>query len=211
MDRKNHDTKKRLESLHPARVEKIPDLPKNAKTYSISNDKKFREFIRNKFINGKGAGPSGWSAEILLPLIKCKQVMDALVFFLSDFRNGRLPDRLKQYLLPANILAFAKEKSPNPRPIAVGEIFYRLVTAYTSRTLGKSLPKSLLPIQLGVGVEGGVETVHHFLSASLTDSNLNLAAISADQKNAFNSRERAKMLSALYDHDLLEPLWRLAD
>ena len=56
--------------------------------------------------------------------------MDALTFFLSDLRNGRLPRELKFYFLSANLLALAKDDTPKPRPIAVGEIFYRLVTSY---------------------------------------------------------------------------------
>ena len=91
---------------------------------------------------------------MLLPLIKCKQVMDALAFFLSDLRNGRLPDRLKQYILPADLLAFEKDESLKSLPIAVGEIFYRLVTSLAVRTDGKKVPKTLLPVQLGVGIEG---------------------------------------------------------
>ena len=61
-----------------------------------------------------------------------------------------------------------------------------------------------------LAIEGGVETSHHFINASLTDTKLDYCAISADGTNAFNSRERSKMLSALFEHESLEPLWRLA-
>ena len=59
-------------------------------------------------------------------------------------------------------------------------------------------------------MDGGVETTSHFISAATTDAKLKYAAISADQQNAFNSRERSKMLGALYEDEKLAPLWRLA-
>ena len=55
--------------------------------------------------------------------------MDCFSIFISDFKNGKLPPILKLYLLPANLLALEKEGSPNPRPVAVGEMFYRLTTS----------------------------------------------------------------------------------
>ena len=114
--------------------------------------------------------------------------MDVLDFFLSDLRNGRLPESLKSYILPAELLAFSKDGTKKPRPIAVGEIFYRLITTYAVRSMGKNVTETILPIQLGAGVEGGVETAHHFMNTSLTDSSLGYCAISADGTNAFNSR-----------------------
>lgn len=59
--------------------------------------------------------------------------------------------------------------------------------------------------------KGGVETATHFSNASLTDDSLNYVCFSADQKNAFNSRERFHMLSSLYSHKSLAALWRIAD
>ena len=88
---------------------------------------------------------------------------------------------LKPYFLSADLLALDKDGSFKPRPIAVGEMFYILVTSYTTDTLRKSVSEVLFPIQL-VGVEGGVETASHFGNAALTDETLNYVGFSADQK-----------------------------
>ena len=109
---------------------------------------------------------------MLLPFLKEPKLLGLLTFFLSDFRNGRLPAILKFYLLAANLLASNKDGSPKPRPIAVGEMFYRMVTAHAIKSLGQAVADTLLPIQLGVGVEGGVETATHIMNALLTDDNL---------------------------------------
>ena len=60
---------------------------------------------------------------MLLPLMEDPDVMDLLAFFLNDFKNGELPDILKEYLLPANLLALKKKDSKKPRPLAIGELF----------------------------------------------------------------------------------------
>lgn len=90
-------------------------------------------------------------------------------------------------------------------------MFYRMVTAQAINSLGSAITDTLLPIQLGVGVEGGVETATHFINAILTDDELKFAGIGADQSNAFNSRERATMLAAMYNSPSTSPIWRLAD
>ena len=51
----------------------------------------------------------------------------------------------------------------------------------------------------------------HFLNAMLTDPEIACVAVAADISNAFNNRERAEMLAALYQHESLKGLWRLAD
>ena len=60
---------------------------------SIDNSSDFNKFL-NKFIRGKGAGPSAWRAEFLLPLLNDNEAMNNLTFILSDFKNGRLPVEL---------------------------------------------------------------------------------------------------------------------
>ena len=73
----------------------VPQRPEGAPHVAIENNARFRKFLTKEFIKGKGSGPSSWTAEYLLPLIKDKYTMDALTFFLSDLRNGRLPRDLK--------------------------------------------------------------------------------------------------------------------
>ena len=126
------------------------------------------------------------------------EVMQLFADFLSDLRNGLLPAALKPYILGANLLELEKPGSTKPRPVAVGELFYRVSTSLSTSPLDKAIAEVLLPIQMGIGVPGGVETVVHFLNAMLTDTQEQTSAIAADISNAFNNRERADMLAALY-------------
>ena len=60
-------------------------------------------------------------------------------------------------------------------------------------------------------MKGGGESVVPFLNAMLTDPEIACVAVAADISNSFNNRERAEMLAALYQHESLKGLWRLAD
>ena len=135
--------------------------------------------------------------------------MDDLCFFLSDLKAGRLPTALKPFLLHVSLLALLK-KNGEPRPVAVGELFYRLVTSWAMKNARDPVSQILAPIQMGLGVPGGVETVHLFLQALLGDERLGFVAIATDFTNAFNSRGRDKLLSAIFRQDSLRSLWNLA-
>lgn len=86
--------------------------------------------------------------------MKDNEIMNNLTSFLTVFRNGRPPDELKTYFLSADLFALDMDGTYKPRPIAVGEMFYRLATSYTAHTLREPVSKVLFPIQL-VGAEGG--------------------------------------------------------
>ena len=147
---------------------------------------------------------------MLLPLLDDTDAMDCFSIFISDFKNGKLPPVLKLYLLPANLLTLEKSGSTDPRPGAVGEMFYRLTTSLSLASLTKAIAAELSPIQLGIGVEGGVDTAVHYISSLLTDSSLEYAGVAVDIANAFNSSERSVMLDELFHHDSLSSVWRLA-
>ena len=204
-----------LEEMHPASSGPGPQLPESAPFPIVLNDRSFKKFLKKKMANGQAPGPSGWTGEMLLPLSSDPESMRLLAFFLGDFVSGRLPVALKPYFLPATLLALEKEGStpqaPKPRPIALGELFYRLATGLAIAPLTSRIADILGPVQLGVGQRGGVETAGHFINAMLTDPELGFAGASADIQNAFNGRDRKDILSALYKHDSLSALWRLVD
>ena len=147
---------------------------------------------------GQALGPSGWIGEMLLPLLNCPDAMDLLAGFITDFRYGTLADELKPYLLAANLIPFAKPNSKKTRPVVVGEVFYRLATGYAVTPIQSTIADILAPIQLGICVRGGVETAHHYINGLASDPALGLVAITVDMSNAFNVKERYKLLDALY-------------
>ena len=62
----------------------------------------------------------------------------------------------------------------------MGELFYRIVTSWSVDTLSKTAADILAPIQLGLGVPGGVETALLFIQTLLTEINLGFACIATD-------------------------------
>lgn len=80
------------------------------------------------------------------------------------------------------MIPLVKNDQGEIRPIAVGELFYRLC----SRVVVRSVDYSLLPFQFGVGTPGGVEPIIHL--ANLKKHNRSI--VSVDLKNAFNTMRR---------------------
>ena len=56
-------------------------------------------------------------------------------------------------------------------------MFYRFATSIAISFVSNEVADILLPIQLGVGVEGGVETAVHYINATLTDPSTEAAGI----------------------------------
>jgi hypothetical protein len=71
------------------------------------------------------------------------------------------------------------------RPIAIGEAWPRLAALCTVHACS-DLGRSLAPLQLGVEVPGGAESVGHALRSAL-DAHPTHLLLSLDCKNAFNS------------------------
>ena len=200
-----------LREMHPGQREDLPSLPACASYTALTSNQKFVKFLKTKICKGQAPGPSGWTGEMILPLIEDPDVMELLAYFLNDFKNGLLPKELKPYLLPANLLALKKKNSTKPRPVAVGELFYRIVTSWSVDSQSKTAADILAPINLGLGFPGGVETVVHFIHTLLTERNFGFAGIATDLSNAYNNRERKVMLETLYSFPELKSIWRLAD
>jgi len=189
--------KKKLELLHPPFKGEIPECPDSASETAITANRKFKNYVRRRIAKGQAPGPAGWTGEMLIPLLGHQDVVDDLCIFLSDFKNGRLPRELKPFLLPATCLSLEKEDG-EPRPVALGEVFYRLVTSWSIDSLGDPIAEILYPIQMGLGITGGVETVSLLMQAILTDEGLKKAAVATDLKNAYNVRDRDVLLKSLF-------------
>jgi hypothetical protein len=93
------------------------------------------------------------------------------------------------------------KKDGSLRPIAVGEVFRRLVSKCCTRAVTAQAASYLSPLQLGVGVSHGAEAVLHAINRSLdysfTSSDTVLALV--DFQNAFNQVNRNKFLEIVYE------------
>ena len=80
---------------------------------------------------------------------------------------------------------------------------------YAMELIKPHLPALFEPIQLGVGAPGGSERAVHDIQAALDQSKESIL-LKCDLKNAFNERSRSQILSELFRHENLRPVWRLA-
>jgi hypothetical protein len=81
------------------------------------------------------------------------------------------------------------------RPIAIGEVWYRLAGLCALATC-KDVGQSLAPLQLAVGVPGGAQIVGHALAAGIA-AEPDCVTLQLDVRNAFNTLSRQRMLKAV--------------
>ena len=95
------------------------------------------------------------------------------------------------YLSRACRLAALPKPDGSPRPIAVGDAFYRIAARCLLKLIGpERINNALLPGQFGVGSKGGVEPLVHALRALLTEFKI----LKLDFVNAFNEVERGAVI-----------------
>ena len=129
---------------------------------------------------------------------------------LKDIINGNLPIEARQYLLASRLVALTKP-SGDMRPIAVGELLYRLAAVIAVSRVSDAATKLLAPHQYGVGVSSGAERILHSVQHALTDGGGHKALLKIDISNAFNTCDRARVLRELYARPELAQLHRIAD
>ena len=155
------------------------------------------------FPKDTAAGLSGWSVPLLQEACKRKQVVEFLVQLCKQIQNGTAPGN--QLLTASRLVALDKEDG-GVRPIAVGELIYRLVAKVLLRK--QFATDQLAPFQLGVQSPGGVEPIIHLLRHAV-DGNLKgyTHVCSADFQNAFNSVSRKAVSAAtiMYAPEFYKP------
>jgi hypothetical protein len=108
------------------------------------------------------------------------------------------------------LIFVSKEGKKNLRPLAIDEVFIRLVSKSVNSVMSVSVGEKLQPIQYGVGIKGGCEYVSHSVSMwveeILKDPGSNKIIIRLDKKNAFNSIPRAIIRRGILKH-CPELLW----
>ena len=201
-----------VQQLHPPLPADsvLPRLPADAEQVILEDGDEIKRIIRSSD-NGSAAGPSGWTGRLLAALIESDLCWLGIVALLKDILNGNIPDAAKQHLLASRLVAITKPDSDSLRPIAVGELFYRLAAVIAGSRAGAAAAQLLAPHQHGVGVPSGAERIVHSMQHSLTDRTVRRAALKIDISNAFNSCDRAIMLRKLYATPELSSLYRIAD
>ena len=95
----------------------------------------------------------------------------------------------------------------------MAELFYRIAAVRSVRSVADSAGSLLAPHQYGVGVPGGCEHVVHCMQHSLTSTadGRRLAAVKVDIANAFNTCQRPRLLTTLFNTPQLADIHRIAD
>jgi hypothetical protein len=198
--------------LHPGQPPNtvLPALPQSAPPSVLEDDADMRRLLTQSD-NGTAAGPSGWGGNMLAILAQSDICRLGVVALLRDIINGELPDEARQLLLTSRLVALAKPNSDSLRPIAVGEMLYRLAAIVAVRRVASEAAGLLAPHQYGVGVPAGAERIVHSLQHELTDADKRPALLTLDMANAFNSCDRARLLRELYALPELQSVYRIAD
>ena len=201
------ETLKRLHPPVPSNRE-TPPLPANAPVISVPPNDTFAAQVR-RLDNGSSSGPSGMGGNHLKSLIASEGCLRGLAQMVQDLANGFLPEAAKRLVLASRLVALRKPNG-GVRPIAVGEVIWKLTAIHLLQPCRSELASELQPTQMGVGVPGGIEKSIHSLTALVEDPQLEFAALTFDFTNAFNSVNRAHVLQALFDRhpDKLGRLWR---
>ena len=201
-----------LLQLHPRPLAGtvLPGLPQSAPPSVLEDDAGVRRLLTQSD-NGTAAGPSGWGGNMLAILVQSDICRLGVIALLADIINGQLPDDARQLLLASRLVALSKPNSEGHRPIAVGELFYRLAAIVAVRRVSSEAASLLAPHQYGIGVPGGAEKIVHSLQHELVDTDKRLALLQLDITNAFNSCDRARLLRELYALPGLQSMFRIAD
>ena len=162
----------------------------------------------NSFPNGTGPGPSGLHAAHIKEGITCPSptIRATLLEVLTDFINllcqGKVPSEVTPHLCGALLLA-TRKKHGGLRPIAVGEVLRRLASKCVVQYTHQSAVDYLSPLQLGVGVSGGAESIVHAVRSVLLDDSVpsqDKFVLQLDFSNAFNTISRPHIFESIRSH-----------
>ena len=189
----------RLRQMHPpASRAPMPALPHDAEVPLIGDDAALKRLVR-RCNNGKAGGPSGWNGAMLAVLADSPTCMAGIRSIISHITLGRIPAAVRPHITATRLIALAKPNDA-PRPIAMGEVFYRVAAVRAVRGAADNARGLLAPHQYGVGVPGGCEHIVHCMQHALTHIRADgpLAAVKIDISNAFNTCQRTVYASTLF-------------
>jgi hypothetical protein len=189
--------------LHPKREYDGPLPPprQGADAIAISKDD-VRKLI-TAANTGASAGPSGLSADHLTVAMVDDTCLQGICDITSDILKGAIHGLGRLLLIAATSIGSDKEKG-GIRPLAIGEIYYKLAAKATCGDFKKSKaqPKVFKGIQLGCGAEGGCERATHIAQTDIARQDRDCVVISTDKMNAYNMDCRMKMMQAVNNPDI---------
>jgi hypothetical protein len=152
----------------------------------------------------KAAGHSGWTPRLFKSIAlsgtpdQQETFASRLTLVFNMLLSGTAHQSLHDLWTCSRIALLPKDEVAF-RPIGIGEVLSRCLAATTMRILGPKLALDLQPLQLAIGVKGGVEiaAVIADLGYSAEGPRREISTMSIDIKNAFNSMPRYRILLGL--------------
>lgn len=154
---------------------------------------------------GSSNGVSAWTFDLLKYLgimadkLKLKIFWTSLTKLINLIFHGELLNDSDSWT--QSFLILLKKPTGGLRPLAIGEVFIRLVARCSMLRTGKQLGKTLFPLQLGVGVSGGSEMASHIFAMWFmeleSDEARDKVLLSLDLSNAFNTMRRKFVAEAI--------------
>ena len=147
---------KQLKTLHPQRTQAPPPLPLAATDYILTKSE-MRLFVRDVIAmdNGTSGGPSQWTGHMLRVLTDNSECMRGLMCIINDIINGKVPTAARDLVTSSHLVAARKGDGRNGiRPIAIGEVLYRLASRCVNSAVLPHVGANLLN-QYGVGDRNG--------------------------------------------------------
>jgi hypothetical protein len=127
--------------------------------------------------------------------------LQALTNFLERVANAEYPKDFMTFLSSAHLIPLQKGRLPgnSVRPIAMGEVFRKLVSSSIVRSRRLQIDGIMAPLQLGASHRFGLEKIVHLARATYAmkpDHDI----VVLDFKNAFNSVSRTQALQQFRIH-----------
>lgn len=190
-----------LQGLHPA-GEHHPFGSKPGPMQGTPPSKELITSCLAQFNKETSPGISGWTVPLLLIVAKDPIIINFLHTLTIQIFNGTAPGA--QMLCASRITPLLKKEelgvAGGIRPIAVGEVVYRLaMKAVVKATVKRGM---LASTQFGVNTKGGVEPVIRLVDRAMKkDTPVEYRYVtSLDFRNAFNTLQRKMIVSGLAKH-----------
>ena len=156
---------------------------------------------------GSAPGVSGWTFRAIKTVVMHRSKQDndtvyeasiqSIVSFSNACYRGELCDRVMDLLTSSRSVLIPKPAEPGSvRPLGIGESWYRLIGRIAVAALGEGVGLELMPLQLAVGIPGGVEIAAR-LCQLFYDYSDSYDAGGMDMKNAFNKLRRGPIYDGL--------------
>ena len=147
-------------------------------------------------------GPSGFRANYFKDLISSPNPNQRQRFFtfltnlVNSMNRGNIPLAIRPFLFAATLHA-AKKKQGGLRPIAIGDVYSRLTSKCLASLLAEEAVSAFSPLQLGIKVCGGCESVIHATATTFYSNTPphERYILQVDLENTFNNADRFHFLS----------------